>query len=65
MFDDLRSCDHVGGHSITDKEDDVLGLADLGQVSDLPVCYRSSSVVVSQGGSVHARILEEHSAVGF
>lgn len=55
--------DHVGGHTVTDEEDDVLGLANLLEVTNSPVSDGLGAIVVGQGSSVSSRVLEEQAAV--
>jgi hypothetical protein len=55
--------DHVCGHTITNEEDDVLGLALLSQVANDPVGCGSAAIVVGEGGSVLARLVKSNTAV--
>lgn len=56
---------HVGGHAITNEEDDILSLALLGKVTDKPLGSCLLSVVVVKGDSVLAGLIEGNLAVGF
>lgn len=55
--------DHVGGHAISNVEKDVLGLANLRHVLDIPVCSLGSAIVVKYG-LVLARLEESNATVG-
>ena len=55
--------DHVGGHAISNVEKDVLGLANLRHVLDIPVCSLRCTVV-AKDGFILARLEESNAAVG-
>jgi hypothetical protein len=48
--------DHIGSHSITNKEDNVLRLANILDVTDSPGCGGLVTVIVGKGGSVFWKI---------
>lgn len=55
---------HVGGHAVTNEEDDILGLALLGNVADNPVGGGLAAIVVVKGDLVLAGLVEGNAAVG-
>ena len=55
--------DHVGGHTISNEEDDVLGLALFSKVANKPSSLGLAAVVVIEGGSVLAGLVESNTAV--
>lgn len=55
---------HVGGHAIANEENDVLGLALLGNVADNPLGVGLGAVVVVEGDGVLAGLVEGDAAVG-
>lgn len=63
VSDQACSCDHVGGHTVTNEQDDVLGLALLSQVADQPGSDGLGAIVVSESCSVLARLVERNTAV--
>lgn len=65
MTDQACGRDHVGGHTVSNEENDVLGLALLSQVTDKPSRLGLTAVVVVEGGGVLARLVESNTAVGF
>lgn len=65
MGDEASSRDHVGGHAISDKEDNVLCFPLLGQVSDKPCSLGAATVVVVQTERVLAGLIESKFAVCF
>lgn len=56
--------DHVGGHTITNEENDVLGLALLSQVANEPGSLSAGAIVVGESGSVLAWLVKCDAAVG-
>jgi hypothetical protein len=59
------SCDHVCGHSVTDEENNVLGLALLSQITNEPSSFRLAAIVVVESSCVLARLVKGNAAVGF
>lgn len=55
---------HVGGHAITNEEDDILSLTLLGKVTDKPLGSCLLSVIVVERDCVLARLVESKLAVG-
>lgn len=55
--------DHVGGHAITDEEDDVLGLALLSQIANEPGSFGLAAIVVVESGNVFTRLVECNTTV--
>ena len=55
---------HVGGHAVTNEEDDILGLALLGDVADNPVGGGLAAIVVVEDDLVIAGLVEGNAAVG-
>jgi hypothetical protein len=64
MSDETSSGDHVGGHSIANEKDDVLGPSLLGKVPDKPVGRGCLVSIVGQGSLVLSRLIECNSSVG-
>lgn len=64
VSDQAGGRDHVRGHTITNEQNDVLGLALLSQVTDEPSCLSLAAVVVVEGCSVLARLVERNATVG-
>jgi hypothetical protein len=62
MRDQASSRDHVSGHTIADKEQGVLGLADFRQIFYGPVC-RCVSAIVAKDGFIFARLVERHTSI--
>lgn len=62
-----KSCgtyrDHVGRHTVTNEQEDVLGSADLVKISDEPVGDSGRAVVVGEGSLVLARVTKRNSSV--
>ena len=64
MCDQACCSDHVGGHTVSNVEENVLSLADFGQILDIPV--RSlGCTVVAKYSFILARLEECYAAVGF
>jgi hypothetical protein len=63
--DQSSGSDHVCRHSVTNEEDDVLGLALLSQVTDEPSSLGFATIVVVESGSVLAGLVESDAAIGF
>ena len=59
------SCDHVGGHAITDEEDNVFGFSLLCEVSYKPFGLGAAPVVIIERSSVLTRLIEGEAAKGF
>lgn len=57
------SCHHVGSHTITNEHENVLGLADLLNVSDQPFCD-CLGAIVAEGCCVLARLVQCYSSPG-
>lgn len=55
---------HIGGHTISNEEDDVLGLAFLSKVANKPSSLGLAAVVVVEGGGVLAGFVQSNTAVG-
>ena len=64
VCDQACSSDHVGGHTVSNVEENVLSLADFGQVLDIPVCSLGCTVVAKYS-FILARLEECYAAVGF
>ena len=58
------SSDHVGGHSVTDEEDDVLSATLLGNITDEPVGNGLLLAVVGQDSLILAWLVERKVSVG-
>jgi hypothetical protein len=63
VCDQTGGRDHVGGHTISNVEQDVLGLTDLRQILDIPVCGLGGTVVAKHC-LVLARLEKSHATVG-
>jgi hypothetical protein len=63
VSDQAGGRDHVGGHTITNEEDDVLGLSLLGERSDGPCGLGLAVIVVVEGGGVCAGLVKRNTAV--
>jgi hypothetical protein len=63
VSDQAGGRDHVGGHTITNEKDDVLGLALLCERSDGPCGLGLAAVVVVEGGGVCAGLVKSNAAV--
>jgi hypothetical protein len=56
--------DHVGGHTIANEEDDVLGLALLSQIANKPGSLGLAAIVVVERGNVLSGLVEGNATVG-
>lgn len=65
MTDQACGRNHVGGHTISDKEDDVLSFALLGQVTNEPFSLCLAAVVIVERSSVLAGLVKSNTTVGF
>jgi hypothetical protein len=63
VCDQTSGRDHVGGHAVSNVEQNVLGLTDLRQILDIPVCSLGGAVVAKHG-LVLARLEKSHTTVG-
>jgi hypothetical protein len=57
--------DHVGGHTIANEENDVLGLALLGQVANEPGSLSLAAIVVVECSGVLSGLVKGNTAVRF
>lgn len=64
VTDQASSCDHVGGHTITNKHDDVLGFALLCKVADKPGSLGRAAIVVVERRRIFSRLVQGQPAVG-
>jgi predicted small secreted protein len=64
VCDQACSSDHVGGHAVSNVEENVLSLADFRKILDIPVCSLSCTVV-AKNSFILARLEECYTAVGF
>lgn len=64
VSDQAGGRDHVGGHTVTNEQNDVLGLALLSQIANKPSSNGLGAVVVVESGSILARLVESNTAVG-
>jgi hypothetical protein len=58
-------CNHIRRHSVTDEEDNVLGLALFSQVANEPSGFRLTAIVVVESSDVLARFVKGNAAVPF
>jgi hypothetical protein len=62
---DQAGCrDHVGGHTVADEENDVLGLALFSEIADEPCGLGLAAIVVAESRGVLARLVEGNTTVG-
>lgn len=64
MSDETSSSDHVGGHSVANEKDHVLGAPLLRKVPDKPIGRGCLVSIVGQGSFVLSRLIECNSPVG-
>ncbi len=63
--DQSSGSDHVCRHSVTNEEDNVLGLPLLSQVANDPSSLGFATIVVVESGSVLAGLVESDAAISF